>query len=107
MNSKPHIVVLCSDKIKRSEIEEILWGIEEEGLPSFLKFVPDTEVIKENYTSSTLEVGIGIKSDKTIILNSRKYDRDYILMHKLNECKNKLRNLGSNSARLIKGLPLK
>ncbi len=107
MNSRPHIIVLCSDKIKKLEIEEILWGIEEEGLHFFLKFVPDTQVIKANYTSNSLEIGIGIKSDKTIKLTSRKYDKDFIFMHRLDENKNTLRNLGKNSARLVKGLPLK
>lgn len=107
MNSKPNIIVLCSDKIKKSEIEEILWGIEEEGLNFFLKFVQDEEIIKKIYTSNSLEVGIGIKSDRTIKLTSRKYDKDYIFLHRLDEDKNILRNLGSNSARLIKGLPLR
>lgn len=107
MNRKPNIIVLCSDEVKKSEIEEILWGIEEEGLNFFLKFVPDTQVIKENYTSNSLEIGIGIKSDRTIKLNSRKYDKDFIFMHRLDEDKNTLRNLGNNSARLVKGLPLK
>jgi hypothetical protein len=107
MNRKPNIIVLCSDEVKKSEIEEILWGIEEEGLNFFLKFVPDTQVIKENYTSNSLEIGIGIRSDRTIKLNSRKYDKDFIFMHRLDEDKNTLRNLGNNSARLVKGLPLK
>ena len=107
MESKPYIMVFCSNKIKRSEIEEILWGIEEEGLPYFLKFVPDIEVKKKNYTQGTLEVGIGINSKKEVILTSKKYDKEYILKNSLDQSDDKLRALGNNSARLVKGLPLK
>jgi len=107
MENKPHIMVFCSNKIKKSEIEEILWGIEEEGLPYFLKFVPDIEVKKKNYTQGILEVGIGINSNKEVMLNSKKYDKEYILKHSLDQSDEKLRALGNNSARLVKGLALK
>jgi len=107
MKSKPHITILCSEDRKESEIEEILWGIEEEGLPYLLKFVKNTEVRKENYTSGILEVGIGINSDGSVKLNSRKYDKDYILRCNLDQEKSALRNIGSNSSRLVKGVPFK
>lgn len=107
MNNKPQIIVFCSDKVKEENIKEILWGIEEEGIPHYLEFLPDEDIVKVRFTSGRLEVGIGVKKDGSIILNSRKYDKEYIEKCSINDSETTLRNIGSNSARLVKGLPLK
>ncbi|WP_319371897.1 glycerol dehydratase reactivase beta/small subunit family protein [uncultured Ilyobacter sp.] len=107
MYTRPSINICCSESIDRECINEILWGIEEEGLPYFLKFVPSQEVVKGNYVSGTLEVGIGISENGDALLTTRKYDKKYIQKANVFEGKEKLRDLGSNGARLVKGLPLR
>lgn len=107
MDNRPNIRLLCSDNIDRECIDEILWGIEEEEIPYCLKFVPSEEVIKENFVSGTLEIGFGIFENGDAILTTRKYDREYIQKVNIFREKEKLRYLGSNGARIVKGLPLK
>jgi hypothetical protein len=107
MDNRPNITLFCSDNIDMEYINEILWGIEEEEIPYFLKFVPSQEVLKENYVSGTLEVGLGISENGDAILTTRKYDKEYIQKANIFKEKEKLRYLGSNSARIVKGLPLR
>jgi hypothetical protein len=107
MDRRPHIKLFCSDKIPEDCINEILWGIEEEEIPYLLKFVPSEEVVKERYVSGTLEVGLGIYENGDAVLTTRKYDKEHIQKNNIFREKEKLRYLGSNSARIVKGLPLK
>ncbi|ADO83071.1 glycerol dehydratase reactivase beta/small subunit family protein [Ilyobacter polytropus] len=107
MDNRPNITLFCSDNIDREYINEILWGIEEEEIPYLLKIVPSKEVVKENYVSGTLEIGIGVLENGDALLTTRKYDKEYIQKANIFVEKNKLRDLGSNGARLVKGLPLR
>lgn len=104
---KTGIEIICSNKIEKNDIEEIFFGIEEEEIPYILKFLNKDKINKELYTEGRFEIGIGIDSLGEIILNQKKYSKDFILKENIKSSKKKLRVFGQNAARILKGLPLK
>lgn len=92
-------------------INEILWGMEEEGIPY--------EVIGQNYESSEelshiasqqskLSVGIGIDKYGKITLTHNKLKKEEPLFTaSLDDEANSLRSLGANAGRLVKGIAFK
>ena len=101
------IYIVCSNTIKINDIEELCFGIEEEEVPYKLIFSHLKRIHKDLYTNSKSEIGIGISSEGDIILNQKKYSKDFILKEDIKSSKIKLRILGQNAARILKGLPLK
>lgn len=104
---KTGIDIVCSNIIKIVDIEEIFFGIEEEGVPYILKFLEEEKIDKEFYVNGRFEIGIGINSDGEIFLNQKKYTKEYILKENIGSSKKHLRVFGQNAARVLKGLPLK
>ncbi|HFD8641434.1 TPA: glycerol dehydratase reactivase beta/small subunit family protein [Clostridium perfringens] len=107
----PSIFVYCSLGINEVDIEEILWGMEEEGIPFILKnkdLNDAKELANLAANDSKLSVGIGVnsKGDVSLTINKLKEEEPlfFINLEKGNTC---LRSLGSNGARLVKGMPLK
>ena len=90
-------------------IREIEYGIEEEGIP-YNSSVSETLGYKalsmEAALASKLNVGIGIDRDGNACIKHRNFKEDQILF-KVNIFDNdvNLRDIGINSARLIKGIP--
>jgi hypothetical protein len=101
------IDIVCSNSINIIEIEEIFFGIEEEGVPYILKILKKEKIEKELYTDNRFEIGIGISSDGEIVLNKKKYLKEYILKENIKSSQKKLRTFGQNAARILKGLSLK
>lgn len=103
---------LCKELKDLKNIDEILWGIEEEGIPC--KVLKNEESLiseKLSYIASQLSrlsVGIGIdKTGKvTLTLNKLKENEPLFVAH-IDDSPNNLRNLGSNAGRLVKGIPFK
>lgn len=104
---KTGIDIVCSITIDTVDIQEIFFGIEEEGVPYNLIFLEKDKIDKELYINGRFEIGIGIDSDGNILLNQKKYSKSYILKENIKSSKNKLRTFGQNAARILKGLPLK
>ncbi|WP_315080701.1 glycerol dehydratase reactivase beta/small subunit family protein [uncultured Clostridium sp.] len=101
-----------SDLKDLERLNEILWGIEEEGIPC--------EVLckKEKFTSeelsylasqaSKLSVGIGIDYAGKVTLTSNKLEKDEPLFTaNFNDGDTALRKLGANAGRLVKGIAFK
>ncbi|SKC91848.1 glycerol dehydratase reactivase beta/small subunit family protein [Maledivibacter halophilus] len=112
MNNKPSINIYYSNLIKdHSLYTQLLWGIEEEGLPYQCVSKELNNALELAYAaaeSSRLSVGIGIDSTGDIILHYQKLDKDKPLFKiNIDEGYANLRKLGANSARLIKGIPFK
>lgn len=100
-----HSLDVCDDRFK-----EILWGIEEEEIPYKVQCINLENANTLGHMGacdSKLGVGIGISEDK-IILTTNKLDKEEPLFYlKLDEKDEILRKLGSNAARLVKGIPFK
>ncbi|WP_173917577.1 glycerol dehydratase reactivase beta/small subunit family protein [Halobacillus sp. Marseille-Q1614] len=107
--NKPEIYIVISydSSLPAVPIQEVASGLEEEGVPYLLK-----EDQKANHSielgwnaasMSPLEVGVGIDESGCICIHHRKLnpEKPYLQDNIQNA-----RKLGTNAARLIKGLPL-
>ncbi|MBN1068150.1 glycerol dehydratase [Clostridium botulinum] len=95
-----------------TKFNEILWGLEEEGIPCNISSKEDSlsseELSHMASQDSKLSVGIGIdKSGKiTLTLNKlKKYEPLFTVS--LNDEDKVLRALGANAGRLVKGIAFK
>lgn len=93
-------------------IQPILWGLEEEGIPADFRQAPDEGaegLAKRAADGSPLNVGIGISgAEQAVALHHRDLPRGApLLLLPATELKpSRLRRLGANAARLVKGEPL-
>lgn len=104
---KPGLKIVYSKGIDIDKIQELIYGIEEEGILYQITVSEFEEIEKEKYTNGKSEIGIAINLNGEIILNQKKYTKKFILKENINSSKENLRTFGQNSARILKGLPLK
>lgn len=104
---KPGLKIVYSKGIDIGKIQELIYGIEEEGILYQITVSEFEEIEKEKYTNGKSEIGIAINLNGEIILNQKKYTKKFILKENINSSKENLRTFGQNSARILKGLPLK
>ncbi|MDU4910834.1 glycerol dehydratase reactivase beta/small subunit family protein [Clostridium baratii] len=94
-----------------SLFNEILWGIEEEGIPfkvESLQVNNSCELSHLGATKSKLVVGIGIDKNGIITLTHNKLEKDKPLFTaNLKDDGTVLRKLGANAGRLVKGIAFK
>ena len=104
---KPGLKIVYSKGIDIDKIQELIYGIEEEGILYQITVSEFEKIEKEKYTNGKSEIGIAINLNGEIILNQKKYTKKFILKENINSSKENLRTFGQNSARILKGLPLK
>jgi len=91
---------------------QILYGMEEEGIPFELKEIESTDVLYESHQAakeSPLLVGVAYLNDQ-VVIHYRSLPRDYPVFNEArlaSKDKQFLRALGANAARLVKGIPFK
>lgn len=109
--SSPSILVYLNDKVNEEEILDILYGIEEEGIPYCIKrdSVDNSNSLAFiGANKSKLSVGIGIDSKGYISLTMDKLkEGTSLFIDNLKSDEKTKRAFGSNGARLVKGMPLK
>lgn len=109
---RPVVLILSSIGVSRETLDPILWGLEEEGIPALHQQIlsgPVELTAKQAADLSPLGVGIGIESvDETAVLHHRDLPAERPLFSITREAHRteKLRILGMNAARLVKGEPL-
>lgn len=90
-------------------IREIEHGIEEEGIPWLTQkseIMGYKELSIEAANSSRLNVGIGIDRDGNACIRHKNFKEDqFLFKQNIFDKDINLRDLGINSARLIKGIP--
>ncbi len=100
---------LSTDDLRK--INNILWGIEEEGIPYSIKKETHAETVKLGFLASlhsSLGIGIGIGSNQTVAIHHSKLkEREPLLTGQLADKPEALRLLGGNAARLVKKSVLK
>ncbi|WP_280770775.1 glycerol dehydratase reactivase beta/small subunit family protein [Salipaludibacillus daqingensis] len=104
-------ICYCGNEEKAVDVSQVLFGIEEEGLPYFLVEKEEESAIELGFiaaNSSPLGVGIGIGRNGDMILHYSKLEPK-IPLYKINQNNEtwKQRALGANAARLVKGIPFK
>lgn len=113
ISNKPTIHIYYSSHFSEvpSLIKHFLWGMEEEGVPGSIKVMEEDNGISLGYEAalqSSLEVGIGVGKDGKMVLHYSKLPPTeplFILDDESNT--GVLRSLGTNAARLVKGVPFK
>ncbi|EJP6472288.1 glycerol dehydratase reactivase beta/small subunit family protein [Clostridium botulinum] len=109
---KPAIVIYKNKDIKNVvDFDELLWGIEEENIPCGVDIKDEKSAEKLAYKAaqdSKLGIGIGIGNDNRLVITHSKLNFGETLFDvDLERDVYILRNLGSNAARIVKGVPLK
>ncbi len=104
-------IYILHNKFENMEeyIREIEYGIEEEGIPWIAKesdIDGHRELSIEAANSSKLNVGIGIDSSGNACIRHKNFREDQFLFEQnIFDDGTDLRDIGINSARLIKGIP--
>ncbi|SFB34100.1 glycerol dehydratase reactivase beta/small subunit family protein [Clostridium frigidicarnis] len=101
-----------SDLEDLTKFNEILWGIEEEGIPCDVvckeEHLNSEELSHTASQSSKLSVGIGVDGTGKVTLTYNKLKKDKPLFTiNLNNDVTLLRALGANAGRLVKGIAFK
>lgn len=106
--SKPTVHVLCSPDAPSAAFKELLYGLEEEGIPweNDTKAGDALPLAWEAAQASRLGVGVGMDG-QSIVLHFNKLDREQPLYRIPARSLGLARVLGANAARLVKKLPLK
>lgn len=109
---KPSIYVYYSSSITDISIfHQLIWGIEEEGIP--YQWIRQTkgEALELSFMAaeaSSLGVGVGIGDDRLIILHYGKLPYEMPLFQIPHASSpSMMRAIGANAARLVKGIPFK
>ena len=109
-SNKPSVYIGLQDKYQESPLfSNICYGLEEEGIP-YDYFLSDEDVNQIAFNSaqkSRLSVGIGLGDDDQIIIQHKKLDADQPFFQKKVEKYFQAKIMGSNAARLVKGIPIK
>lgn len=102
-------IVLCfSSQIKKEQVKQVAYGIEEEGIPYRLLEMDQTLYLNADTAAneSALDVGIGISQNRIAIRN-RRFEKGIYLFERELQSLCDLKSYGANAARLIKGVPFK
>lgn len=112
MKERVAVFVCFNNTISDQKVLDfITYGIEEEGIPFHLE-ASENKDFKELATiasrESQLDVGIGLDSNGNMCLHHAMLPESFYLFEE-NHSNNriKLRNIGVNAARLVKGIPFK
>lgn len=103
-------VYYSSPAIEPASYEQLLLGMEEEGVPYLRQAREEGSALHLGYLAaeqSRLGVGIGIGADGSIVLHYIKLKPDHPLFQIYLRETLKLRAIGANAARLVKGVPFK
>ncbi|MFW6273535.1 MAG: glycerol dehydratase reactivase beta/small subunit family protein [Halanaerobium sp.] len=109
---KRHLIcIYCNEKIKdRKLIDQIGYGMEEEGIPFKVYFKEENSAHNLAYKAaqhSKLGIGIGVDSDKKVVLQKEKLSKQNPIFDKKIRDFYQAKLMGINAARLEKKIPFK
>ena len=109
-DERPAITVAVHDDTTLSQLEQLLLGMEEEGIPSRVEQSPELNPLVLAHgaaISSRLGIGVGVALGYVVVTTEKlPVERPY-LAHFLGRGAATDRLIGSNAARLVKRLPLR
>lgn len=107
--TKPTVHVLCSSDVPESALRQLLYGLEEEGIPCETWTETDGNALAlawKGAQASRLGVGVGMDGQNAV-LHISKFEYERPLFQIPVRSGEQARILGANAARLVKKLPLK
>jgi Dehydratase medium subunit. len=106
---RPSIKIFTGPEADDDVVRQLMLGIEEEGIPFETEKGNGTalEMAYDASGASTLGVGVGVSS-REIVLHFSKLEKDHPLFRiGSGSDPETVRNIGTNGARLVKGMPFK
>lgn len=104
----PSIHIYFPSNLKSESFKDLLYGIEEEGLPFLLETKEGSDAVDLAYAAaqdSVLGVGIGLDGNGNACLHFQKLKPKKPLFELTSYSGFQLRVLGTNAARLVKRMP--
>lgn len=107
--TKPTVHVLCSPDVPENAFRQLIYGLEEEGIPFETEIKAGGDALKMAWQGAqTSRLGVGVGMDgQAAVLNISKLDYESPLYRISVHSADQTRILGANAARLVKKLPLK
>lgn len=112
ISPKPTIMIYHHPNVSVETIQDLLFGIEEEGIPYSLEARAASDDIllmaDEASHASALSVGVGCSADTLVLSYKNLPPHQFIYrLRNYKQAKQTMRALGANAARLVKGNPFK
>lgn len=109
---KPTIIIYHHPNVSQEAIQDLLFGIEEEGIPFSLETRgTDEDILRmadEASHASALSVGVGCTADTLVLSYQNLPPHQFIYgLRSYKQAQQAMRALGANAARLVKGNPFK
>jgi len=108
--NKPSVYIGVQKKYESNRLfDNICFGLEEEGIPfdSYLSEAELNLLAQDAAQKSRLGVGIAVGNDNQIIIQHKKMNSDNPFFKKKINKPFQAKIMGSNAARLVKGIPIK
>lgn len=107
--TKPTVHVLCSPDVPKNAFQQLLYGLEEEGIPWEVWTNTEENALTLAWNGAQASrLGVGVGMDRqTAVLNISKFAYERPLFQISVQSAEQVRILGANAARLVKKLPLK
>jgi len=109
-DDRPAIVVQIGGGLSEVHLAEVLYGIEEEGIPYRTVTGSSLDAAAGAHAAalaSQLGVGIGANGDQIVVTTEKLDPSQPYIRQRLNARRELDRNIGSNAARLVKRSPLR
>lgn len=109
-DERPSIEVHLSEELTEAQLAEVLYGIEEEGIPYIVRRVPRSGVAAAAHAAaiaSRLGVGVGAAGGEIAITTEKLPPGQPYIIHSLNRTPASDRAIGTNAARIVKRIPLR
>ncbi|MFP4020600.1 MAG: glycerol dehydratase reactivase beta/small subunit family protein [Halanaerobium sp.] len=109
-SNKPSVYIGLQKKYESNHLFfNICYGLEEEGIPfdSYLSEDNVNQIAQDAAQKSRLGVGIAVGDDNQIVIQHKKMNVDNPFFKKKIDKYFQAKIMGSNAARLVKGIPIK
>ena len=109
VQAAPSISICANEHLTYRDLNPVLWGMEEEGVPAVIEFLADLNPLTLAHRaaqSSRLGVGVGLSLGYIVVTTDKlPIERPYLATE--NPTLDEARQMGANAARLVRRVPLK
>lgn len=107
---RPTVKIFYQDEMSESALREMMYGLEEEGIPWIAEPRPEQSAVALAFAASSasrLGVGLGINSREAVLHYEKLKEAEPLFRIPTDAPPARMRSLGANAARLVKKLPFK
>lgn len=107
---RPTVKIFYQEGLAESALRELLFGLEEEGIPWVAEPSTEDSAVKLAFAASTasrLGVGLGVNNREAVLHYEKLSETEPLFRLPADAPPARKRSLGANAARLVKKLPFK